>query len=54
MAKKDYKALAAGIIEKAGGAGNIASVTHCMTRLRLCCGTNPSLIPMLSSRCPAC
>ena len=35
MAKKDYKALAAGIIEKAGGAGNIASVTHCMTRLRL-------------------
>ena len=35
MAKKDYKAMAAGIIKQAGGADNIVSVTHCMTRLRL-------------------
>ena len=35
MAKKDYKALAAGIIKQAGGADNIVSATHCMTRLRL-------------------
>lgn len=35
MAKKDYKAMAAGIIKQAGGADNIVSATHCMTRLRL-------------------
>ena len=35
MAKKDYRAMARGIVEKAGGEGNIVSVTHCMTRLRL-------------------
>ena len=35
MAKKDYKAMAAGIIKQAGGADNIVSTTHCMTRLRL-------------------
>ena len=34
MAKKDYKAMAAGIIKQAGGADNIVSATHCMTRLR--------------------
>ena len=33
--KKDYKAMAAGIIKQAGGADNIVSATHCMTRLRL-------------------
>ena len=32
---KDYKKLAQEIIEKAGGAGNVRSVSHCMTRLRL-------------------
>ena len=32
MAKKDYKAMAAGIIKQAGGADNIVSATHCMTR----------------------
>lgn len=35
MAKKDYKAMAASIIKQAGGADNIVSATHCMTRLRL-------------------
>ena len=30
-----YKAMAAGIIKQAGGADNIVSATHCMTRLRL-------------------
>ena len=35
MAKKDYKAMASGIIKQAGGADNIVSATHCMTRLRL-------------------
>lgn len=35
MAKKDYKKLAADIIEVVGGEKNIASASHCMTRLRL-------------------
>lgn len=35
MAKKDYAAMAHGIVAKAGGEGNIVSATHCMTRLRL-------------------
>ena len=35
MAKKDYALLAKEIIEKCGGEGNIASVSHCMTRLRV-------------------
>lgn len=35
MAKKDYAAMASGIVAKAGGEGNIVSATHCMTRLRL-------------------
>lgn len=35
MAKKDYTAMARGIVAKAGGEGNIVSATHCMTRLRL-------------------
>ena len=35
MAKKDYAAMARGIVAKAGGEGNIVSATHCMTRLRL-------------------
>ena len=30
----DYKKLASDIVAKVGGAGNIASVTNCMTRLR--------------------
>jgi PTS system beta-glucosides-specific IIC component len=33
--KKDYKALAASIINVCGGTGNIANVSHCMTRLRV-------------------
>lgn len=35
MASVDYKSLAADILEKVGGEENIASVTHCATRLRL-------------------
>lgn len=35
MAKKDYVSMANSIIDVVGGAGNIANVTHCMTRLRL-------------------
>ncbi len=35
MAKKDYAAMRAAIIDACGGADNIASVSHCMTRLRL-------------------
>lgn len=35
MAKKDYAAMADGVIKAVGGEGNIANVTHCMTRLRL-------------------
>lgn len=35
MAKKDYAAMCAAIIDACGGAGNIASVSHCMTRLRV-------------------
>ncbi len=31
---KDYKALASAVIEAVGGKENIASVTHCVTRLR--------------------
>lgn len=34
MAKKDYEALAASVIEGVGGKENIASVRHCITRLR--------------------
>ncbi|MGI6229959.1 MAG: PTS transporter subunit EIIC [Tractidigestivibacter sp.] len=34
-AKKDYAAMRDQIIEACGGVGNIASVTHCMTRLRV-------------------
>ncbi len=32
---KDYKKLAADIVEAVGGEGNIKSASHCMTRLRL-------------------
>ena len=35
MAKKDYAAMCAAIIDACGGAGNIANVSHCMTRLRV-------------------
>ena len=35
MAKKDYAAIASDIVKVSGGAENIASATHCMTRLRL-------------------
>lgn len=35
MAKKDYKALAQNIVAVVGGEGNIANVSHCMTRLRM-------------------
>ena len=35
MAAKDYQAMCAAIIEACGGEGNIASVSHCMTRLRV-------------------
>ena len=35
MAKKDYKAIAKGILASAGGESNIATVSHCMTRLRV-------------------
>ena len=31
---KDYKALAASVIDEVGGKDNIVSVTHCVTRLR--------------------
>lgn len=32
---KDYQKLANDIVKLAGGTGNIASVSHCMTRLRM-------------------
>ncbi|MCI1895293.1 MAG: PTS transporter subunit EIIB [Ancrocorticia sp.] len=35
MAKPDYPQLAADIIAGAGGSNNIATATHCATRLRL-------------------
>lgn len=35
MAKKDYKKIASDIIQAVGGEENIASASHCMTRLRL-------------------
>jgi PTS system beta-glucosides-specific IIC component len=35
MAAVDYRSLAAGIVQEVGGEENIASVTHCATRLRL-------------------
>lgn len=35
MAKKNYQAMAVGIIQNAGGEGNVACASHCMTRLRL-------------------
>ncbi len=31
---KDYKALADGVIFNVGGAENVASISHCVTRLR--------------------
>lgn len=34
-AKKDYGAICSSIIDVCGGVGNIANVTHCMTRLRV-------------------
>lgn len=34
-ANKDYSAICSAIIEVCGGKGNIANVTHCMTRLRV-------------------
>ena len=34
-AAKDYKAIAENILASAGGAENVASVSHCMTRLRV-------------------
>ncbi|MEX5237859.1 beta-glucoside-specific PTS transporter subunit IIABC [Kocuria arenosa] len=35
MATVDYRSLAAGIVQEVGGEDNIASATHCATRLRL-------------------
>ena len=35
MAVVDYRSLAAGIVQEVGGESNIASATHCATRLRL-------------------
>ncbi|WP_136313516.1 beta-glucoside-specific PTS transporter subunit IIABC [Actinomyces procaprae] len=35
MAKVDYAALAPQLLEKVGGEGNVRSMTHCATRLRL-------------------
>lgn len=35
MAKKDYNAIANDIVASVGGVGNIANVSHCMTRLRM-------------------
>jgi PTS system beta-glucosides-specific IIC component len=35
MATVDYRSLAAGIVQEVGGEENIASATHCATRLRL-------------------
>jgi PTS system beta-glucosides-specific IIC component len=35
MAAVDYRSLAAGILQEVGGEANIASATHCATRLRL-------------------
>ena len=35
MAKKDYAAMADGVIKAVGGEGNIANVTHCMLMLEL-------------------
>ncbi|MEX5272143.1 beta-glucoside-specific PTS transporter subunit IIABC [Kocuria sabuli] len=35
MAAVDYRSLAAGIVQEVGGEENIASATHCATRLRL-------------------
>ena len=35
MAKKDYKKIASDIVQAVGGEDNIASASHCMTRLRL-------------------
>ena len=35
MAKKDYKKIASDIDQAVGGEENIASASHCMTRLRL-------------------
>lgn len=34
MAKIDYSALAAAIMENVGGSGNVHTVSHCVTRLR--------------------
>ncbi len=36
MAKIDYSALAAAIMENVGGSGNVHTVSHCVTRLRFC------------------
>jgi len=30
----DYKALAESVVEGIGGAGNVANISHCATRLR--------------------
>ncbi|WP_103064353.1 beta-glucoside-specific PTS transporter subunit IIABC [Actinomyces qiguomingii] len=35
MAKVDYAALASQLLDKVGGEGNVRSMTHCATRLRL-------------------
>lgn len=35
MAKKDYNAIAQGVLENVGGADNVTRVSHCMTRLRV-------------------
>lgn len=34
MAKKNYDELARNILDQIGGAENVISVTHCITRLR--------------------
>ena len=34
MPSVDYRSLAVDVLDKVGGEGNVASLTHCATRLR--------------------
>ena len=55
---KDYAAISKKIVENIGGVENIASVTHCMTRLRFVVKdegrstTQPSRRPTAPRACP--